>query len=321
MKHLAFAISLFMAIGLLSCATEEDEASNSGAELVVVTKATASDKGIEAFKGSDVKSFNSATREIIFKELTYDEIMASVSVNKKLSFYLDNDFLFDAFVIESDSSGIITDLIFYVDARHRMYLIDGYAYSSQYRPGENREAFVKAWERFIQYLDENNLLINEPETPNESEEPVMKNGLLGTHTLEGSTWRFSAFEDKDVLSFNPATREIVFESITGNLVSFTPTLLSFYLDKGLLFDATAIASDRPVAPVNDLVFFIETKIDEESGGYAGFEFRYYLLDGYPSLDKLANKEEAGKERESAAQKRKVQWDRFIQYLTDKGKIK
>jgi hypothetical protein len=78
-----------------------------------------------------------------------------------------------------------------------------------------------------------------------------------------------------------------------------------------------IASDKPQT-VNDLVFFIEVK--KQNGYYYGNEFKYYLLDGYPGLDEVANRNEAEELRQENAQKRKAAWDAFIGYLNGEGKI-
>ncbi|GAE83118.1 hypothetical protein JCM10512_1373 [Bacteroides reticulotermitis JCM 10512] len=49
--------------------------------------------------------------------------------------------------------------------------------------------------------------------------------------------------------------------------------------------------------------------------------KYYLLDGYPSLESLgANKLESEKVRNENFEKRKANWTKFLNYLRDAGKI-
>ena len=137
-------------------------------------------------------------------------------------------------------------------------------------------------------------------------------------TKEGYTGE--VFIGKAIQSFNPETHEIVFydNNILTNLNELAPIQLNIFKEKEFLMSATVIASDAPQT-VNDLVFLIDVK--KRGNFYYPQEFKYYFLDGYPALDKISgDKEEAGQMRETNAQKRKTNWDIFLKYLTEAGKI-
>ncbi|MDR1201832.1 MAG: hypothetical protein LBL58_09430 [Tannerellaceae bacterium] len=308
-----------------------------GGELVVKTKAVETPE-TQAFKGSDIKSFNVETGEITFVNLSYHDICGSLAYDRKFTFYLDEDLLFTATAVGSFSSSMINDLVFYYDGK-RMYLKDGYPdFSIHSNPNlneqqrqERKEAAEKrkpAWERFVRYLDENNLLTDrDSDVPTDDDSPdipvpSVDYDLSATITHEGDseTWTSMVFIGKSILSFNPETREIVFSdyNILSNLCEFAPIQLNIFREGNLLLSATVIASDNPQT-VNDLVFQIETK--KQDGFYRPGEFKYYIPDGYPALENLeSGMEEAQRIREENAQKRDAEWNTFIRYLNDAGKI-
>ena len=121
----------------------------------------------------------------------------------------------------------------------------------------------------------------------------------------------------DILSFNLASREIVFnDSIVCQLADANnlPDKLILYLDEDLLLEMAIIASTSSLI-YNDLV--IEASYFEER------EPLFYLEDGYPLLQGAWSaelKESTQKERQENAQKRQAAWDTFIVYLSDAGKI-
>jgi RNA recognition motif-containing protein len=129
---------------------------------------------------------------------------------------------------------------------------------------------------------------------------------------------YIAFNGNDIKSFNVTTGEIIFASsstaddlnkrIVGLFVK-----LAFYLGEkpSLVADVYSPLSSYFY---HDLVFVIE-------------DSKFYLLDGYPTLDKIGNSDGDGKRkteiqqiRKDNAQKRKTEWNAFIRYLTDAGKI-
>jgi hypothetical protein len=122
-----------------------------------------------------------------------------------------------------------------------------------------------------------------------------------------------AFTGNDIKSFNVVTREIVFNDpstaddlntrIFGLFVN-----LAFYLDGKPLLSVINVYSPISSYRYNDLVF-----VRQDS--------RFYLLDGYPSDENLGpNESNALQLRKENEQKRKAEWDIFIKYLSDAGKI-
>jgi hypothetical protein len=329
------------AFSFYSCSQVEEgnapvakEEAQSG-ELVVKTKAMETPE-TQAFKGNDIKSFNVETGEITFINLTYSDICNSLAYDRKFVFYLEDDSLFTATAVGVFSSFIMNDLVFYYDGK-RMYLKDGYPdiliYSNpnlnEQQRRERAEATEKrkpAWERFIRYLDENNLLTDRDSDVSADDEPLpdipvppVIYDLSATITLEEGLTS-TVFIGKCILSFNPETREIVFDgyNILSNLYEFAPIQLDIFREGTHLLSAIVITSDTPQT-VNDLVFLIETK--KQDGFYWMNEFKYYIPDGYPALENLElGREEAQRIREENAQKRKAGWDAFIRYLTDAKKI-
>jgi hypothetical protein len=330
-----------VALSICSCSNAVDgnapveEKQMQGGDLVVKTSA-AEIPEMQAFKGSDIKSFNVETGEITFVNFTYRDIICdSLAYDRKFAFYLDEDLLFTATVVGGFSSLAINDLVFYYDGR-RMYLKDGYPdFSINSNPNlneqhlrERAEAAEKrkpAWERFLRYLDENSLLTDrESDAPKDDDVPgtiipsVIYDLSATIMTEEGL--KGMVFIGKSILSFNPETREIVFSdyNILANLNELAPIRLDIFREDSLLLSATVIASDNPQT-VNDLVFLIDTK--KQDGFYRPDNFKYYLPDGYPALENLeSGREEARRIREENAQKRTAEWNAFVRYFIDAGKI-
>jgi hypothetical protein len=308
-------------------------------ELIVKTRASKISE-TQAFKGSDIKSFNVKTGEITFINLTYHDICDSLAYDRKITFYLEEELLFTAAAVGSFSSFTINDLVFYYDGK-RIYLKDGYpdfaVYSNvneQHRQmlqarEEAAEKRKPAWERFIRYLNENNLLTDrDSDVPEDNDlpdipVPSVEYDLSATITHEGNSgeWKSLVFIGKSILSFNPKTREIVFDShnILSNLNELAPIRLDIFRDGNPLLSATIIVSDNPQT-VNDLVFMIDNT-KKQDASYQLNEFKYHILDGYPALENLeSGREDARRIREENAQQREAEWNTFIRYLTDAGKI-
>jgi hypothetical protein len=128
------------------------------------------------------------------------------------------------------------------------------------------------------------------------------------------------FNGSDIKSFNLTTGELIFSDLTfEQLRSRTENyMLTFYLDDKELFKSASIGYDTLLIlsgkVINDLVFILRGDLDE----------RLYLMDGFPGLDWVVNfgipEAEAAKEREANTQKRKAEWDLFIEYLKDADKV-
>jgi hypothetical protein len=142
----------------------------------------------------------------------------------------------------------------------------------------------------------------------------------GTDTYAGAGDRTVVFNGNDIKSFNLTTGELIFSNLTfEQLRSRTENYtLTFYLGDRELFKSASIGFDSLLilsgTVINDLVFILRGDMNE----------RLYLMDGFPGLDWIkrfgATVEEAATEREANAQKRKAEWDLFIEYLKDAGKM-
>jgi hypothetical protein len=171
----------------------------------------------------------------------------------------------------------------------KFFLLDGYPY----RGGEKFLEQNPCWNTFIQYLKDAGKLTGNVE---ESATPVVP---------KEPDEIISAFTGEDIQSFNPLTREIVFVNLTVDDVyerraGFSSTV-SFYIGEKLLFEPIVV---HPVdsRTYDDLVF-----------SYYGDKF--YLWDGYGGMS-----DEHLQIREANAQQRKAEWDLFIEYLSDAGKV-
>jgi len=125
------------------------------------------------------------------------------------------------------------------------------------------------------------------------------------------------FTGDDIKSFNTTTGEIVLtdlikEKLTNPNEKGVYNRLTLYYDEKPLFESVVITTPVSSWMINDLVFFA-----------AIHESKFYFMNGYPEIakewDKQA-KEEIQKERDENAKKRKAEWDIFIKYLSEVGKI-
>jgi len=139
------------------------------------------------------------------------------------------------------------------------------------------------------------------------------NGVLSSFPPE------LVFTGEEIVSFNLTTREIVLTDpvsiklISGDNEKKAYWQLYFYFNDKPLFEKVLIVSSLTSSDINDLVFYIIWPSNQ-----------FYLNDGYPPTvyeywpDEL--REIFIKEREDNAEKRKAEWDIFIQYLSNTGKI-
>ena len=125
-----------------------------------------------------------------------------------------------------------------------------------------------------------------------------------------------AFTGNDIKYFNLKTEEIVFnnDSFVFDSLEFCYhcSTYNIYLNDKLLFENIVF-----VLPVNSMYF-------NNLVLYCDFG-KLYLNDGYPNWKAMnwpptAQMEEFQKIRDENAQKRKAEWDIFIKYLSDAGKI-
>jgi hypothetical protein len=301
-KHFLMAAC---ALALCSCGNEantpaedvkkEADRSPAANELsVVAVKAgvTLSEATI-VLTGDDIELYNGTTKRIVLKTaLTCDDFFRRMGDNSKLAFYLGEELLFEAVLGTDDPGAVYDEPVFTAScgdeaSDDKYFLFDGYPYAGKLdHPG---------WIRFIQYLIETMKLVEaaDPVTPVVPADPVDR--IVGAITCD------------DIKLFNVTTGEIVFTDLTVDdllerRAGLSPTL-SFYLGETLLFEVTVVS---PVdnRTCNDLVLYY----DYDDG-------KFYLPDGYPA----SNSEEALRIRAENAQKRKAEWDMFINNLADAGK--
>ena len=127
------------------------------------------------------------------------------------------------------------------------------------------------------------------------------------------------FTGNDIKYFNLSTREIIFDdSLYEKLEKrfFWYKSVDFFLNDETLFENVELLTSLDSRFVNDLVLFVKIIFYPE--------IRVYLYDGRPSEIPESWPEEIKevyrKERETNAEKRKAEWDIFIKYLSDRGKI-
>jgi len=129
------------------------------------------------------------------------------------------------------------------------------------------------------------------------------------------------FKGEDIQSFNLTTGEIIFNVSLDQLNKFWNcfSYLSLFSDEKTLFEAIPITHAVSSFLYNDLVFYIGVK-DSMSDT---FELNYFLKFGWPPIQDVwpeKDKEAWQKEREKNAKKHKNNWDSFINFLREEGKI-
>jgi hypothetical protein len=122
-----------------------------------------------------------------------------------------------------------------------------------------------------------------------------------------------AFAGDDIRYFNLTTGEIEFNDFKWNyLTSKSYSVYNIYLNDKLLLENVVYVTGNNSRVFNDLVIYWDV-ID-----------KLYLNDGYPNWKNwdiyCLPCEERQKIRDENTQKRKENWDIFIKYLSDAGKI-
>ncbi len=126
------------------------------------------DDGRVIFGGSDIRSFNSVTREIVFEGA---EPAEAITPYEAVAFELDGETLFTAVTaVMPTSSHLICDLVLYIERAegYRYFLNDGYpAWAGQTEEGlANAAARAEGWNRFLQYVRSENKLIESDDAGN-----------------------------------------------------------------------------------------------------------------------------------------------------------
>jgi len=146
--------------------------------------------------------------------------------------------------------------------------------------------------------------------------------LFGAQLEDGSFKEKLIFTGDDIVSFNITTREITLNDSTHNQLQtrriyYVPRFI-FYFNGKPLFDTIPMMSIYSSNYYNNLII-VRGMISKDSA-----DSKFSLEDGYPvripnSLP-LPQAEAWRKTREENIEKRKAQWDIFIQYLSEAGKI-
>jgi hypothetical protein len=340
--------SMALAIIASSCSRTEETGSEPIALDALVVKTIDAGPGIIAFKGADIQSFNESTGEITFKGLSTQNILEWLTTDRTLAFFVNDVLLFSVPAVNPTDSRSYNDLVFYYDQK-RLYLKDGYPFidtismsSSQIEQilKARNEAAIKrqpAWNIFMTYLRDNDLLTfdttpdpDQPSVPNIPDTvdvfpPISEYDLAATitHTVptypgKDSSYTGMAFTIKDIQSFNPTTGEIAFlDAVPAYLQDLNLYTLNVFNRSTPVFDATIMTSDA-TQTVNDLVFLVE--LYKEGALFYPQKYRYFLLDGYPDINSVADKEQAQALRQANSEKRKAGWNTFIQILSNHSKI-
>ena len=115
----------------------------------------------------------------------------------------------------------------------------------------------------------------------------------------------------DIDSFNKETGEITFKNMSAEEINKCwkqSSTLAFYIDGSTILESVSLLAVSSSFVHNDLVLVMDGT-------------NLFLLDGYPSLDVLgSNKSEAEQLRKENSNKRSANWNKFIDYLQDTGKI-
>jgi len=111
------------------------------------------------FTGNDMLWFNETTKEIRFKDNS--SLKTAIANVQALKFYIDNEFLFTSYVLQSSANTqIINSLVFvYNTIENKYYLLDGYPPVTNELPptandarDKNNQSIATEWSLFINQL-------------------------------------------------------------------------------------------------------------------------------------------------------------------------
>jgi hypothetical protein len=133
------------------------------ADPVIPAVPTNPDRIIKAFAGDDIKSFNVTTGEIVFVNLTVDDIYERrAGFSSAVSFYLGEQLLFESPVVHPTDSRTYNDLVF-TYYENKFYLSDGYGGQNEEDLKIREENALKRkakWDAFIKYLTDAGKSVN-----------------------------------------------------------------------------------------------------------------------------------------------------------------
>jgi hypothetical protein len=124
---------------------------------------------------------------------------------------------------------------------------------------------------------------------------------------------FTFFVSDDLLWYDATTNEVVFASPLAPNDTVEAKSLKFYVGEEYLFSSviTLWMNHFEESVYNSLVFY-----------YTAVDNKYYLKDGYPEVDKIAEKyPDAQLLRDEYMKKIQPQWDKFVEQLKKEDKYK
>ena len=236
------------------------------------------------FTVDDIQSYRISSEEIIFTDAMYDKIISG-NYNK-LTFSVDNKPLLENILLVFRSESVSHD-----------YITLSIEDDGIFRLINATQQFDKEWDTFIKCLSDAGKLNPTPPPPPPVELTI-----------------------DDIKSYHVTTFEIEFtDSGINKLEPCTFTSISLYFEDKPLLGKIQRRGGPLTTTYNDLVIVIGDKS--------------YLADGFPVImesewDGIGSeygwdsvtKEKMRKERAENAKKREVEWNLFIRYLTDAGKI-
>ena len=158
MKRLGIMIvpALICGMIIISCNTKEQEAKTCGELYAIGTKSAISETSSEEeiiFKGSDIEYYNITTGEIVFVNLTAENLLPKFNLFSKITLFLGEIPLYETVVVSPISSiPIDYAIVFLVDIdENKIFLQFGY-------PKMDVEIKSREWDMFIGYLSDNGKL-------------------------------------------------------------------------------------------------------------------------------------------------------------------
>ena len=259
----------------------------------------------------DIKSYNITTFEIEFTDSGIDRLYGP-----RVSFYFEDKPLLENILLVHFLTATATNNLVLVNARgNKFYLADGRPVVRENEWDDITWTFgIADIETTIEIAQRER---GENAKKRETEWNLFISGLSDAGKLVTPPYVKLTFDD--IKSYDVTTGEIVFTDLAGDKFKWiSEGSVSFYFGNNLLFENIRIKGDRlNDSGVNDLVLVMPV-----------YDGKFYLADGYPVImdwDEVdwdeERKERWRKKREANAKKREVEWNLFMKYLSESGKIK